>query len=202
MMVRDLGKWAPRGNIPKTAGLLDQQLKNMTPEEEFWFKGLDEGGFDGVSFVPGYKGKIPLWINGRVRMFVEDFRDSFALYCKTKGLREAAHNRALDRFFFSPFKKMCPGFNPQKKSPVGDRAGELRTFPSTPTQAQSIEIPSLRVCREAFEAQIGQQIDWSYEIEKHKDDEEETIESGENDEEEITEIGENDEEEDPFRLEE
>ena len=191
MMVRDIGKWAPRGNIPKTAGLLDQQLKSMTPEEEFWFKGLDEGGFEGIEFLSCGKGESPSWIGGNVRMFVEDFRDSFSLYCKTKGLREAAHNRALDRFFFSPFKKMCPGFDPQKKNPVGDRAGELRTFPSKPTQAQSIEIPSLQDCRGAFEAQIGQKIDWSYKIEESEEDEEN-----------ITEIGENDKEEDPFRLEE
>jgi hypothetical protein len=188
LLNRDIKGWAPRHNIPKTKGLLDQQLRGMTPEQEFWFNALLEGQIAGSDFmqvplkrgIPS-KGKAD-WRKGPVRIFVEDFRDSFADYCRMKGLREAANNRAIPHFFFVPFKKMCPKMDTRKKDSIGDREGELQYFDQK-KQAASIELPSLAECRKAFEEVSEQIIPW------------EDFEIGE-----LEEVTEN-EEQDPFRLE-
>jgi hypothetical protein len=39
----DLGDWHPRRNIPRTDALLDQQLRSLSPEDQWWFSLVTSG---------------------------------------------------------------------------------------------------------------------------------------------------------------
>jgi len=157
LRVRDIGDWAPRENIPQTQALSDQKLRNMGLEPQWWFEKLEEGNFG----VPLAK-EDEDWRKGPIHVFVKDFKDDFEVFCTTgrKALANA-NNRGISRYFFLPFKKLCPNLDNRINLTIpDDRLLDLLPEGSSARQAKSVLIPKLSDCREAFVKITNLKLKW------------------------------------------
>lgn len=130
---------------PQTAGLFDQKLKTMRSIEKWWYQLLCDGGFPDVAvdvheklYVrPGTTGDWPEWYS------TEDLHFAYHDYAKANNDRYADDRMA----FTKELIKLCPGLASKRKASGSNRESGL-------------VIPSLSVCRSAFEDVTKAQIEW------------------------------------------
>jgi hypothetical protein len=157
LQTRDLGSWAPRGNVPASSALVDQKLRNLDMFGQWWYSLLDAGslGFDAVD-------EDADWTLEPVRVIRHDLRESYAEAAKKKSRSgDQGNNMWSDRFFWRELKKYCPSMDvdaqvkvkvPSDRYDVPGVARDGRTA--------GVVVPSLGQCRADLERLAGGPIPW------------------------------------------
>lgn len=158
LQLTDLHGWAPRGNVPQSAALMEQKLRNAEPVVQWWFNHLDAGEPPCQPYGCGG------WPHSSMRAFVQDLRNSFEDFCRTNGLRVGSMNRSVDRYFWGELRGVCHGLE-DKRDPIPPERADLRAIGDT-GRARSVAIPSLIACREMMESALGGRIAWKHEAEE------------------------------------
>lgn len=120
--------------IPKTAALLETKLMSLPPVQRFWFDCLWQGNNGG----PGGSWATKVLCASLHRYYFEHA----AVSGQSRRAMESDLGRAL--------KQLVPGL----------RDGRHRVSGSTSAQERYWVFSSLEECREAFEALLGQSVDW------------------------------------------
>ena len=155
LLHRDVEGWAPRRGIPSTRAFVEQKLRNMGPVQGWWFNALQEGEPPFPLTRDGAE-----WALEGVRAFKQDVRESFDLHCRANGIRHAgAMGRGVDMMFAAELRRLVPGLLDRVKEPVPDDRPDVRALGDG--RAWSLELPPLAACREAMEASLGAEIDWT-----------------------------------------
>lgn len=154
LQLRDIARWAPRGNVPATGAVVEQKLRNMDPVAQWWFEKLESGD-------PGFEFSRDGddWELGAVRAFHQDVKEDFELWCKRRDIKASSMNRGIDRYFTAEFCKVCPNLKKENRDPIPDDRPGIRPAGSS-GRARSYEFPSLDDCRADFEAAIEGTVEW------------------------------------------
>jgi hypothetical protein len=124
--------------VPKTRALLDQKLRTMGSFDRFWFEALKDG-----QIVIGED--IHSWEFGDLTIPIDDFYIAYTSDVRNQGYRhpetKEAVGKRLKDLFGSGFKRS------RGRAKHGSRPYQY-------------EFPCLPVCREQFEEEMGQSIDW------------------------------------------
>lgn len=122
--------------IPKTKALLEQKIHTFSPVESWWFERLMEGTT---------RLKAVEWETEVSR------QDLFADYLE-KSDKVGIKRRAQETELGMELRKLCP---------AAQEARIRRMGPTGTERPRVWRFPPLDVCREAFEAAVGQEIDWA-----------------------------------------
>jgi hypothetical protein len=126
--------------IPKTAALLDQQIASMTPEETWWFETLMRGALPSIP-----RGLLGTSLDTNVCL-KDDLFETYILHAKMQGASRRAIETRIGMFL---------------KKQLGAKLTLPRPFVgSPPKQIRCYKLPPLKECREMFDKQLGQQVDW------------------------------------------
>ncbi len=150
LLVRDLGKWAPRNNVPATKALMKQKILSMDDVERWWYGKLIDG------FLPDAKGE---WHeDDEVVVIKEQLRADYIEFAK----EQRAYRPADQVAFGMRMNKLVTLRNTQTKP--GDEVYGIKC--DRLGRAAAYGIPSLARCRSAFEAKMGAKLEWPHEGEE------------------------------------
>ena len=184
MMMRPLGKWAPRDNIPQTITLTDQKLAAMDPIEEWWTGvlnyenpqpsnlNLNKIDISNMSSdqVTRVKEKFD-WSNCRVRFFRDEVR---LLFFDFLAASKTAHSKysinTSSHFFWKKMRELTGIPSTYEKQPFRDylihadpemqmRLDPIKE-PNMESRAQSVEFPSLLDCRIMMNERYQEPFNW------------------------------------------
>jgi hypothetical protein len=148
---RELGRWHPRLEIPKTKAFREQVEIGLTPLQQFIKEALDAG--DAGVWEPMVDG----WPDGKdVVVPVETFIGAFKTYMRGTGNRLYAHDvsvNAIGRALSGLFEESS--FRKRKLSSRPSGYEHL-----TSARPYVYEFPPLPECREAWDAHSGLPGDW------------------------------------------
>jgi hypothetical protein len=140
-------KFHPR-YFPLTGALLHQKVFSLPVLSQFFFNALND---DFVPFRP-CKGD---WRKGRVRLFVEEFRNSFSQWQRENGINPNGMGRGNMRNVFRDIQTLFPSAKTELREPVTDEWLEVVQAAPSDHRAKAIELPSMTECREFFRDQLG-----------------------------------------------
>lgn len=149
LLKRDIEGFHPR-KFPVTAALVDQKIRSMSPLRQFIFGILTAG----ASPFETRKGD---WTKESARVFSEDFRNQFALWCKENQINPGSMGRSQARFLFQELRQILPTARFELLEPVEERT-DLAHYHDG--RAQAFELPPLEECRAEFTRQLGGNVDW------------------------------------------
>ncbi len=132
--------------VPKTEALLEQKLLSMQPEEEWWYKKLQEGRILDSHF--GWE------IDVAKNSVLEDYLN----YMKDIGILRRANSTLLGKFL----QRACPGDYPRsiQKWVEVDEGGNNWHRNKTRIRPYYYQFPELEICRQHFEKSFGGAIKW------------------------------------------
>jgi hypothetical protein len=133
--------------IPRTRALFDQMLNSMSPFEKFWYDRLSGGRLFEMLInrilAPGENLREKYDVPWPDEVLVTDLCNEFQLFCREMNVRYRSSATQMGK----SLSQICP--------PV------QRKRHSTGPRDYYYQIPSLELCREAFEARVKMTIDWS-----------------------------------------
>ncbi|MEA9913503.1 bifunctional DNA primase/polymerase [Xanthomonas campestris pv. raphani] len=101
LLLRDIGDWAPRDDVPSSAALADQKIRGLDLEHEWWLSLLQSGErpSDDLEGVPAEEltGGPTAWGCEPARVLCSTLRDSYQAYAKNKR-RSWKSNDSLGKF--------------------------------------------------------------------------------------------------------
>ena len=122
--------------VPKTAALLDQQIEGMNSEQSWWFETLSRG------LLP----KKPSGVEEDRVILRDDLYTSYVYHTRVQGIHRRSIETKLGMFL---------------KKQLGAKLTHPRPTGGTPLkQLSCYGLPPLQECRELFEKQLGQPVDW------------------------------------------
>lgn len=151
LQLRDIGNWAPRGNVPMTSALVDQKLRSMGPVSQWWFNILESGS---LPFPADYDPIYEEWT-----AVYTDVRADFEDHCRRAGIRSSAMNRGIDRFFQGELAGVCPTVGLELRRPVPPDRVDVKV--GADGMARCIGLPTLVNSRKAFEGVVGAAMQWA-----------------------------------------
>jgi hypothetical protein len=133
--------------IPRTRALFDQMLNSMSSFEKFWLDRLSGGRLFEMLInrilAPGENLREKYDVPWPDEVLVTDLCNEFQLFCREMNVRYRSTAKQMGK----SLSQICP--------PV------QRKRHSTGPRDYYYQIPSLELCREAFEARVKMTIDWS-----------------------------------------
>ena len=123
--------------VPKTAALLDQQLKSMTPEQAWWFEALMRGALP----------SRPQGINEPRICLKDDLFNLYILHARIQGINRRSTETKIGIFL---------------SAQLGAKLKDTRLLIHD-KQVRCYELPSLGECRKLFAEKLGHPIDWGSE---------------------------------------
>ena len=124
---------------PKTQALLEQKICSLRPEENWWLDMLMGGQLpnqDGWSGICG----------------TDDMFDSYQRHAKDTGVMRRSISTKIGQFLKNTVPNLSKHDGAYKVA-----QGE---FGEDPVKGRYYRLPALEECRKAFEAALGQSIDW------------------------------------------
>jgi hypothetical protein len=145
LLTHDLSDFDVR-RIPKTKALQEQKLLSLTPEQEWWFRKLEDGRL---------MSEHSKWLDSAPK---EDILNDYLTYSQRVGVNRRATGTALGRFL----KRACPDGWPRSQQrlvdrPVEDIHGHTRYVKARPYY---YEFPPLHECRKHWDEFYGGPYDW------------------------------------------
>lgn len=140
LMSTDISKFNHRA-IPKTAGHLDQRMRSLGPEEDWWFEKLQDG-----FIIPGIPWSAP--------MPKSMLHDAYWAYAARVKVFRPANLMALGKFI----KRVCPA-SLQNRRVMAQIRGDASPGPSEVVQPCFV-LPDVRECRQRWEELYGGPFDW------------------------------------------
>jgi hypothetical protein len=145
LLVRDIGVWAPRHDVPATSALVDQKVMSMDDVERWWYNKLLDG------MIPNMRGD---WHEEPIVVIKEHLRADYAEFA-----RDQRSYRPADPVSFGMrLNKLLNGRleNTQTKPEDSDYAVRVDRM----GRASAAKLPSLRDCRKIMEERMGGAINW------------------------------------------
>lgn len=132
-------------NPPTTEGLLEQKIESLHGFKLWWYERLLAGDLlDDVSADLDQGGAaVPDWGEGWIYISREGLREQYITWSRTHARDKAISSAQFGR----ELNQLCPSMSSKHL-----RRGEVRI--------RSYGIPPLSVCREHFETELRQKIDW------------------------------------------
>jgi hypothetical protein len=145
LLIRDLGEWAPRDDVPATKALMTQKILSMDDVERWWYGKLIDG------FLPDVPDD---WAASEVVAIKELLRADYVEFAK----EQRAYRPADAVAFGMRLNKLVSPLRNTQTKPLDsmyalkvDRLG----------RASAYGIPPLGICRSAFEKKMGATLSWS-----------------------------------------
>jgi len=134
------------GDIPQTDALVEQKLRTLKPERQWWYECLHRG-----------------WItHGKWQDIIDknNVHKNYKSFCDDLGVK---HRRSMSELVRGTLKPLVPGISEKRKT-VDDGV-----------RVRSFVFPNLDACRDAFDEWIGGRVPWSdlpeiYETKEEFDD--------------------------------
>ena len=127
--------------IPKTAALLEQKIRTMTPEQAWWFETLK-------------RGVLPWGIDEPNTCSTRKLFNRYVCHADVQGTRRKSIETTIGMFLH---RSIGPDLVVLQKKQCKLRGRYNQEFTDT---GQAYVFPSLRECRERFANQIGQEVIW------------------------------------------
>lgn len=127
--------------VPRTRGLLDQKVRSLKPVEAWWLERLREG-----CQLPG---------DGQWRPWVATHR-LLAAY-QAAADRVGVRRKSFETEFGMELRRLAPGVERVQRREADDMGVSRRSW--------GYDFPSLEDARAAFEAALGQRLDWGVALE-------------------------------------
>ena len=153
----DIGDWAPRKDIPATEAAAEQKELHAGPIPIWWKNMLADGHLGTIE--PLDADEVD-WADEGLRVFRQDFISSFEDYCRAAGIRAGSGGRSNKNTFFKQFSVYLPknaNVSMVNRIPE-DRLGEVIGPKSG--RVGSVQIPSLKECRDHWDEMRGRPTDW------------------------------------------
>lgn len=137
LMDMNLGRWHPRRHVPHTHGLVEQKLASLPPVHRFWFDRLRSGE------LLIHRGED-----------AEPWPESAAIsvmfnQCVSEAKLIDRGRPPTRQTFAKAINEMCPNVT------------QSRPSTSNGNRPRRYHFPSLDECRAAFEAWLGEKVDWT-----------------------------------------
>lgn len=125
--------------IPKTAALLEQKIRSLTPEQAFWLDVLTRGKMPARRDSSAAGGTV---------YSKADLYDSYIQHANRTGIKRRAIETAIGMFL----RKVTPWM----------KSAQRRTFESEDrtVQGEGLIFPTLETCRAEFTKHLGQAVEW------------------------------------------
>ena len=154
LLQRDIVGWTPRENMPVSAALVDQKMRNLDPVGQWWMHCLQEGAF---ATAETYKPEEP-WDEESQYFGADELQRDFENFAKRAGVRSPlGMGRANTKIFFGELRKYTEVSNRTTMKPSDEWSG---VSTRSDGRVNAYLIPTLVECRERFELMIGGDIDW------------------------------------------
>lgn len=160
MQRRDISNWHPRDNIPVTEALVDQKLRGLSSEDEFWLDLLRNG------WLPSTDSSN--WMTEPLRAPCDTLAECFREHLGLQG----ANRRSLSIRLGNLLKRWVPEARRLRvRAKPSDWAGK-----EDQDRAYFYELPPLEVCRERFEKELGKKVEWGVDASDENDEAESNYE--------------------------
>lgn len=127
-------------NVPKTEALHEQKLLSLSPEEEWWYRKLDEG-----RLLPDHEHWERRVMKHEV---VEDYLD----YMRSMNISRRSNETVLGKFLH----RMCPGLgSSQSRATFRVAAGAEGWTKEVKRRVYFFELPTLNACRNRWQELYG-----------------------------------------------
>lgn len=145
LLLRPIGSWAPRDNVPATKALVEQKVMTMDDVERWWYNKLLEG------MLPNARGQ---WHLEQVTAIKEHLRSDYLDFAKEQRVYRPADPVA----FGMRLNKLLSGemVNTQVKPDDTDYTVKV----DRNGRASASKLPPLARCRELMELRFGSTVVW------------------------------------------
>lgn len=146
--------WRPYWDIPQTAALIDEKLRNLSPLGEWLYQQIQQLTW----LFPTHE------TGGQTRCFTEEFYQEFDMWQRQKGIKPRSQ-RDVTR----ELQRLLPGCNPHLRERPPEGRDDIRTSPSD-GRAPVIALPSWGEARDAFEKWLKGNPGWETPLPENDDD--------------------------------
>ena len=184
MMMRPIGDWAPRDNIPQTISLADQKLAAMDPIEEWWVgvlnyeygqpSNINLNKIDTTSMTPEQIASVREkydWSTMQTRFFRDEVKLLFFDFIAQSRTTYSKYSMNISSHIFWKKMRDLTGIpSTYEKQPFRDylihadpdmqmRLDPIKE-PNMESRAQSVEFPSLLECRKIMDERYQEPFNW------------------------------------------
>jgi hypothetical protein len=157
LKTRDISKFHPRRQVPKTGALARQKIATMDFLDGWYYNCLLNRSFGrDIAPIAGH------WESHKgIRILSCDLQTSVELYLQKIGDRwSRGGRRSMMTTIGERLKKRVPSARHVRFTAPKDRALELGEWLNTDGRTYGYDLPGIEECRILFEGQIGERLDW------------------------------------------
>lgn len=155
LLTLDISEFNVR-NVPQTKGLQEQKLLSFSPEQEWWYRKLDNGIL--MKHHVGWNAPV----------FCDDLIDDYLLYAQKLGHQRRSTATAIGRFLHTVAPAPWPRKRQTNKRYTNDQGVPMND------RAYAYEFPSLSECRKHWDEKFGGPYPWMPEEDKPNGTEQES----------------------------